>query len=418
MWRMKRRGVSSLIAFCDQAIGSDGSLGGSAIIYDRNIGKAAATEFPGPTEFAILRRSEAWLSTATTLLASAALMAPAAAQDAVEAAPEPLALHKTALSAEQSGDMASALDGFARACDAGLAPSCTMAGLIKLEGAERIEPLMDAARDLAAGCLAGSDFACAGMGMALGNASARATGKEGFVAIALLQMGEDCRAAPDGSACNDGAALLRAEERGGADMDAVYRYAAKACARDVRPGCLPTAANPEDRVLTADQAASHCLAWRADGCNSLLETLLKSGDSQSGAMTTLESACAHRFGIACANLGLYFSQGPVAARDDDGARRFMRAGCDGAVAQACFAFAVMHKKGVGGPVDTKRSVALVVHACDLGWPKACETLATIVEDGEAPAGPDHHPATLRQRACQLGSDGACGARAPTSTPPA
>src|SRR3546814_15497806 len=61
------------------------------------------------------------------------------------------------------------------------------------------------------------------------------------------------------------------------------------------------------------------------------------------ALTILEQACAAQIGIACANLGLFYSKGPIAARDDSAARRFMRAGCDGAVAQACFAFAVMHR---------------------------------------------------------------------------
>lgn len=342
-------------------------------------------------------------------------MAPAAAEEVAD----PFALHQFSLAAERRGDMTLAIDGFARACEMGLAPSCTMAGLAKLDRAEGAEALMDTARDLAAGCLAGSDFACAKMGAALAKTSARATGKEGFVAIALSQMGEDCRAAPDRGACHDGAALLRAEERGGADMDAVHRYAAKVCAREARPGCLPTTAPTDDGIQPADQASAHCRSARADGCAALLDVLLSGGDPKqaTGALATLEQACADRVGIACANLGLFYSNGPIAARDDSAARRFLRAGCDGAVAQACFAFAVMHKNGVGGPVNQKRAVELVAHACDLGWAKACETLATIVEGGEAPMRPDQSPGALRQRACRLGSAGACSAGASTPTSP-
>src|SRR3546814_16843923 len=106
--------------------------------------------------------------------------------------------------------------------------------------------------------------------------------------------------------------------------------------------------------------------------------------------------------------------GPIAARDDSAARRFMRAGCDGAVAQACFAFAVMHKKGVGGPVHRNRSVELVAHACNLGWAEACETLATIIGDRDAAAQPDQDAHALRRRACRLGSEHACGGGPPTS----
>src|SRR3546814_14280621 len=85
------------------------------------------------------------------------------------------------------------------------------------------------------------------------------------------------------------------------------------------------------------------------------------------ALTILAQACAAQIGIACANLGLFYSKGPIAARDDSGARRFMRAGCDRAVAQACLAFAVMHKKHIGGPVHRNRSWELVAQSCYIGW---------------------------------------------------
>src|SRR3546814_2037493 len=89
--------------------------------------------------------------------------------------------------------MTLAIDSFDRACAMKLAPSCTMAGLAKLDDANGSEGLMAAARDLAAGCLAGSDFACAKMGVALGQAFPGVASAEGFAAIALRQMGEDCR---------------------------------------------------------------------------------------------------------------------------------------------------------------------------------------------------------------------------------
>lgn len=344
---------------------------------------------------------------------------PMTAAGATEPAPDPFALFHAALSAEQRGEIPVAIDGFVRACAQGLAPSCTMAGLAKRERAVDTAALMDAAHDLAAGCLAGSDFACAAMGRTLGTVSTRPKSTEGFAAIALLQMGEECRAAPKGSACHDAAALMRAEERGGADIAAVQRYAARACAREARPGCLPVAMPSADEWDSAERAAVHCLAARADGCLLLLEILLKDQDQRQihGAASALREACAAQIGIACANLGLFHANGPPAARDDAAARRFMRAGCDGAVAQACFAFAVMHRKGIGGPVDPARSVALVGHACDLGWAKACETLATIIEDGLAPPRADQSPGWLRERACRFGSDEACRAGAPTSPPP-
>src|SRR3546814_5659063 len=99
--------------------------------------------------------------------------------------------------------MTLAIDSFDRACAMKLAPSCTMAGLAKLDDANGSEGLMAAARDLAAGCLAGSDFACAKMGVALGQAFPGVASAEGFAAIALRQMGEDCRVTPNDTACYD-----------------------------------------------------------------------------------------------------------------------------------------------------------------------------------------------------------------------
>ncbi len=358
---------------------------------------------------------------AAALVAAAALFTPATvvASAAADEPADAFALHQAALTAERQGEMTLAIESFDRACAMNLAPSCTMAGLAKLDDANGSEGLMAAARDLAAGCLAGSDFACAKMGVALGQAFPGVASAEGFAAIALLQMGEDCRAAPNDTACYDAAALLHAEERGGADMGAIQRYAATACNRNAYPGCLPVATLTADESDAVENASAHCRAARADGCMTLLAFLLKDKERVKApdALTILQQACAARIGIACANLGLFYANGPIGARDDSAARRFMRAGCDGAVAQACFAFAVMHKKGIGGPVNRNRSVELVAHACDLGWAQACETLATIVGDGDASAQPDQDAQALRQRACRLGSRSACGAGTATSTSP-
>lgn len=326
-------------------------------------------------------------------------------------------LHRTALAAESRGEMSLAIDIFSQACLAGLAPSCAMAGLARLERADAIDTLMEAAQQLAVSCLAGSDFACTKMGFVLGRISAQSPGNEGFVAIAVLQMGEECRTRPNDGTCHDAAALLRAEDRGGADMNAVHAYAARACANKRRPGCLPVAApQPTTETGAYDRAEAYCRSARADGCITLLELLLKDTDRPAIplARQALEAACDDRIGIACANLGLYYSHGPVAARDEEAARRFMRAGCDGAVAQACYAFAVMHRKGIGGPIDQGRSVELVAHACDLGWAEACEIMAMLVREAGASAVPGRDAAALRQRACRLGRGDSCAPSPPPS----
>lgn len=319
-------------------------------------------------------------------------------------------LHRSALAAEAEGETSLAIERFADACALGLAPSCTMAGIARLERASETDELMVAATELGKGCLAGSDFACARLGEALGRVSEVSQEEEGIAAIALRQMGEECRATPNDSGCYEAAALLNAEERGGADLDMLSVYAQRACARGILPGCLPVGSAGRAVDETYSRQKALCLVNRADGCIALLDVLLKDEDGETipDARAALEAACSDRVGIACANLGLYLTHGPLGQRDEVAGRHFMRAGCDGAVAQACFAFAVMHKKGIGGPVNAKRSIGLAVHACELGWAEACETLATIAQtDGPEAAG-GNTAAALRSRACRLGGTESCG----------
>src|SRR3546814_20268504 len=84
-----------------------------------------------------------------------------------------------------------------------------------------------------------------------------------------------CSSDLNDTACYDAAALLHAEERGGADMSAVQRYAATACNRKAYPGCLPVAALSADESDEVERASAHCRAARADGCITLLAFLLK-----------------------------------------------------------------------------------------------------------------------------------------------
>src|SRR3546814_10382001 len=71
-------------------------------------------------------------------VAAAVLFTSAAAAEPADA----FALHQAALTAERQGEMTLAIDSFDRACAMKLAPSCTMAGLAKLDdanGSERSE---------------------------------------------------------------------------------------------------------------------------------------------------------------------------------------------------------------------------------------------------------------------------------------
>ena len=67
----------------------------------------------------------------------------------------------------------------------------------------------------------------------------------------------------------------------------------------------------------------------------------------------------------------------------------------------------MHKKGIGGPVNEKRAVSLVGHACELGERKACNTLALIATSSDDGIAAGYTPEQARARACRLGERQAC-----------
>lgn len=325
-------------------------------------------------------------------------------------------IHLNGLAYDAAGEKLAALSMFGQACDLGLPAACTMAGQIEHETASNDKDHIRAARMFAKACRAGDDLACERTGMALGPLSrANSSEPDGTMTFALLAMGEECRHEGGKQACVDAAQLLGAEEEPGIDLVAVRDYAARACEKQAASSCvgvtmLPKSErSPEDTFQRSDLL---CATGWAGGCDALLEPLMDEAiarDKQAH-LSALTRACEEQIGIACANLGLYYSQGPQDARDETASYRYMRQGCDAFVAKACFAFGVMHKKGVGGRIDETRAASLVDHACELGHPKACATLARIA--GESPTGKTEGIAASEalRRACRLGDTSSCSAK--------
>ena len=85
----------------------------------------------------------------------------------------------------------------------------------------------------------------------------------------------------------------------------------------------------------------------------------------------------------------------------------MRSACDLYVAKACFAYGVMHKKGIGGRVDDTRAQSLVAHSCEIGSPKACATLARIAGESEEGEVAGVSTTEALRRACRLGDKPSC-----------
>lgn len=322
-------------------------------------------------------------------------------------------IHRGGLAYDAAGERLAALSMFGQACDMGLPAACTMAGQIEHETASNEKDHIRAARMFARACRAGDDVACKFTGMALGPLSrANSTEPDGVMTFALLAMGEECRHPGGEKACVDAAQLLGAVEEPGIDLVAVKAYGLRACKKEVSTHCrgaamLPGGTRSSDETFHRNDLL--CATGWAGGCDALLEPLMEetAGVDAKRQLNALSAACDERVGIACADLGLYYSQGPESARDPGAAYRYMRYGCDAFVAKACFAFGVMHKKGIGGRIDEKRAVSLVAHACELGSPKACATLARIAGESETGTAAGIAAAEALRRACRLGDTSSC-----------
>lgn len=154
-------------------------------------------------------------------------------------------------------------------------------------------------------------------------------------------------------------------------------------------------------------AAFAAMPVAAQGGSADLRGAISTPEPRNGNVAALTKACDAWIGIACANLGLYFSQGPDEYRHPAVARIFIRNGCDAYVAKACFAYGVMHKIGIGGPESEKRAPSLAGHACEPGERKACMTLAQIASSSDVGSAAGFTPDRAREHACRLGERQAC-----------
>ena len=321
-------------------------------------------------------------------------------------------IHRGGLAYERDGDTYAALSMYGQACDMGLAAACTLGGQIEHETASDNKDHIRAARMFATACRAGDDLACTRTGMALGPLSRGDSPEpDGLMKLALLAMGEECRH-DSAQACVDAAQLLGTTEEIGADIAAVRGYAERVCEEQEFAGCISAAMLPAEELDAAETRARNVLlcnvGW-AGGCDALLEPLM-TGEAPGEVdelKQALKGACDDWVGIACANLGLYYTQGPKDAYFPGIGFRYMRSACDLYVAKACFAYGVMHKKGIGGRVDETRAQSLVAHSCEIGSPKACATLARIAGESEEGEVAGVSTTEALRRACRLGDKPSC-----------
>ncbi len=311
--------------------------------------------------------------------------------------------------AEASNDVVAAQTAYLEACGQGLAPACTMAGLIGIDLANSEKDYAKAARLFGKACLAGDDFACERVGYSLGRLSAESLVEtSGIMKIALFEMGEECRKPGGETACFDASATMTIEDIGEDGLDAVHTYAQRACDRENGSGCLGLAAVGAAPTTGSVQErdARRCSIGRADGCRAVTNRLigLASASDLAADLSALTSACSAGVAIACSDYALVLSQGPANLRNEALALTHMRSGCDGNVAKACFALGAMLKKGQSGAADESAALKLVELACELAYGKACGTLAQIARQrGDDDANVDR----LMARACRLGAAASC-----------
>jgi len=107
---------------------------------------------------------------------------------------------------------------------------------------------------------------------------------------------------------------------------------------------------------------------------------------------------------SCVERALRRNPDPAAV---DAARVAFGEECDAGHADACSALGVMNERGVGGPADPSRAVALYARACDFGNVHGCTNLAVARIEGISGAREVRFAARLLDPACDLGEPRAC-----------
>ena len=154
---------------------------------------------------------------------------------------------------------------------------------------------------------------------------------------------------------------------------------------------------PRDMSLARRFFEQACDEDHPKACNNF-GLLLRDGNGgpqdEARAMGVFEKACKMNNGQSCAHFASLCLNTPSKQPQ---ARKALRTACDLHLETACYTFAVLSEKGVGGPVDLAMAWWGMHQGCRLGSDKACEHMKTFTSN----------PRALNETACRAGNMDAC-----------
>ena len=295
------------------------------------------------------------------------------------------------------------------ACQAGEQQSCTRLGALQLEGAPGLP--RNPGQALAAldrACEAGAARAChlAGVQREAGWSPERV--EEWFGGLCEQGHRDSCwhlgLRYRNGTLAASGPAAVDAVMRRGCELR--HPNACYDVARAVALGEKP------DWAEAAELFGTACRHGDDAGCKELVKLQLD-GRAQGGLKThpyAYDRACEGDQHLpACTHLALGLIAGVDLPRDPVRARALLQRSCTGAdsAPESCAALARMFEEGLGGPRDRTEAAGYYRWACYAGSYQACERRGDLLGSGAGIKRDDHEALAMFERACSGGVADAC-----------
>jgi TPR repeat protein len=276
------------------------------------------------------------------------------------------------LAATAPADEERALKLSSDACDAGVAPACTNAATLELEG----ETAERAISRYERGCR-------------LGDA-------EGCVSLGMLHFGGNY---PFSNPPSSFRWFLRGCAAGSAaacgDLALSYEHGLGVGQDGPRAAVLATAACESGEPLFCSNA----------GVLYLQGAVIKQDLPR--ARGFFERACAGKSPLGCANLGLLYEAGQGVSQDFRRAVELYRQACEGGSGLGCRRLGIALEAALGQPRDFKLAAQAYDQGCELGDAGSCSALGALYIEGHLGDTKAEYAAELLARACKGGSADGC-----------
>jgi TPR repeat protein len=112
-----------------------------------------------------------------------------------------------------------------------------------------------------------------------------------------------------------------------------------------------------------------------------------------------------RCAFAALALGVFTQASPALAQSEEAAR--LHEACVGGKQTACIHLGILHRHGMGAPVDDREAVSLYVSACEQGYALACGFVGDMAYLGAGVRQNVDHGQILMRGACKRGNEWSC-----------